>query len=240
LNWHVSDNGMIRVVGHRGAAGLEPENTLRSIRKAIELGVDQVEIDVRVTRDGRLVVIHDETVDRTTNGSGYVKDLTFDELRRLDAGKGERIPTLREVLELTKGKVILQIELKVKDAAESVVRLVEEMDAVGDVIITSFMHGLLQKVYQLNPNVRTGALFFDVPDDICQRAINVHSDTIHVYYKNIDARLVEEAHSKGLKVEAWNPDTPEEMKKMIALGVDVISSNRPDILLDLLKSMGLR
>ena len=231
---------MIRVVGHRGAAGLEPENTLPSIEKAIELGVDQIEVDARVTKDGRLVVIHDETVDRTTNGHGYVKYLTFDELRKLDAGDGERIPTLREVLEHTKGKVILQIELKVKEAAEPVVNLVEEMDAVVNVVITSFMHELLEKVHQLNPNIRTGALFFDVEGDIYRRALDVHSDTIHVYHKNIDASLAEKAHRRGLKVEAWNPDEEEEMKRMIDHGVDVISSNRPDILLNLLRSMGLR
>ena len=231
---------MIKVVGHRGAAGLEPENTLGSIEKGIGLGVDQVEIDVRLTRDGQLVVIHDETVDRTTNGYGYVKELAFDELRRLDAGKGERVPTLKDVLELTKGKVILQTELKVREAAEPVVSLVEEVDAVGNVVITSFMHDLLEKVHQLNADLRTGALFFDAQADICQKALNVHSDTIHVYYKNIDASLVEQAHRRGLKVEAWNPNEAEEMKRMIDLGVDVVSSNRPDILLDLLRSIGLR
>ncbi|MFB0502357.1 MAG: glycerophosphodiester phosphodiesterase [Candidatus Bathyarchaeia archaeon] len=231
---------MIRAVGHRGAAGLEPENTLRSIKRSIELGVDQIEVDARVTKDRRLVVIHDETVDRTTDGHGLVKDLAFDELRRLDAGKGETIPTLREVLGLTKGEVILQIELKVKEAAEPVVKLIEEMDAAEDVVITSFMHELLEKVHQLNPNLRTGALFFDVQGDICQRALDVQSDTIHVYHKNLDADLVEEAHRRGLRVEAWNPDTEEEMKRIIDLSVDVISSNRPDMLLDLLRSMGLR
>ncbi|MDH5688517.1 MAG: glycerophosphodiester phosphodiesterase family protein [Candidatus Bathyarchaeota archaeon] len=231
---------MIRVVGHRGAAGLEPENTLRSIRRAIELGVDQIEVDARVTKDRRLVVIHDETVDRTTDGHGHVKDLPFDELRRLDAGKGESIPTLREVLGLTKGEVVLQIELKVKEAAEPVVKIIEEMDAVEDVVITSFMHELLEKVHQLDPDLRTGALFYGVKGDICQRALDVQSDTIHVYHKNLNADLVGEAHGRGLKVEAWNPDEEEEMKRVIDLGVDVISSNRPDILLNLLRSMILR
>jgi glycerophosphoryl diester phosphodiesterase len=231
---------MIRVVGHRGAAGLEPENTLRSIKTAIELGVDQIEVDAHVTKDGRLVVIHDESVDRTTDGRGHVKDLAFDELRMLDAGKGESIPTLREVLGLTKDRVILQIELKVKEAAELVVKLIEEMDAAEDVVITSFMHELLEKVHQLNPNLRTGALFFEVQGDICQRALDVQSDTIHVYHKNLDADFVEEAHRRGLMVEAWNPDTEEEMKRMVDLGVDVISSNRPDVLLHVLRSMGLR
>ena len=231
---------MIEVTGHRGAAGLEPENTLRSIRKAIELGVDRVEIDVRVTRDGHLVVIHDEAVDRTTNGHGRVKDLTFNEIRQLDAGKGERIPTLEEVLNLTKGKVILQIELKAREATEPTVHLIERNNAEREVVITSFMHELLRKVHDLNPSLRTGALFFDVQGDICQRAIEVHSEAIHVYYKNVDSKLIEDAHRRGLKVSVWNPDELEEMKEMIGLGVDVIGTNRPDILLNLLKEMGMR
>jgi len=231
---------MIEVTGHRGAAGLEPENTLRSIQRAIDLGVDRVEIDVRVTKDGHLVVIHDETVDRTTNGHGYVKDLTFSELRRLDAGKGERIPTLEEALRLTRGKVILQIELKVAEATEPTVHLIEECNAEREVIITSFMHEQLRKVHDLNPALRTGALFFDVQGDICQRALDVHSEAIHVYYRNVDSGLVEDAHRRGLKVSVWNPDEVEEMRRMIGLNVDVIGTNRPDLLLNLLKEMGMR
>jgi len=231
---------MIEVTGHRGAAGLEPENTLRSIRKAIALGVDRVEIDVRVTRDGHLVVIHDETVNRTTNGHGYVKDLSFDELRRLDAGKGERIPTLEEALKLTKGKVTLQIELKVPEATEPTIRLVEKEKAEREVIITSFMHDLLRKVHDLNPVLRTGALFFDVQGDICQKALDVKSEAIHVYYRNVDSKLVDEAHKRKLKIAVWNPDEIEDMKRMINLNVDVIGTNRPDILLGLLKEMNMR
>lgn len=226
---------MIEVVGHRGAAGLEPENTLRSIRKAIDLGVDSVEIDVRVTRDGYLVVIHDETVDRTTNGHGYVKDLTFNEIRRLDAGKGEKIPTLEEVLNLTKGKVVLQIELKAREATEPTVHLIERNNAERDVIIISFMHDLLGRVHDLNSALRTGAIFFDVQGDICQRAIDVHSEAIHVYYRNVNSELIENAHKRGLRVSVWSPDEIEDMREMINLGVDEICTNRPDILLNLLK-----
>jgi len=231
---------MIEVTGHRGAAGLEPENTLRSIRKAIDLGVDRVEIDVRVTKDGHLVVIHDETVDRTTNGQGYVKDLTFSELRKLDAGKGERIPTLEEALRLTRGRVVLQVELKAAEATEPTVHLIEREQAEREVVITSFMHELLRKVHDLNPALRTGALFFDVQGDICQRALDVHSEAIHVYYRNVDSRLVEDTHRRGLKVSVWNPDEAEDMRRMIGLNVDVIGTNRPDLLLSLLKEMGMR
>jgi len=231
---------MIKVTGHRGAAGLEPENTLRSIRRAIDLGVDRVEIDVRVTRDGRLVVIHDETVDRTTNGHGYVNELTLDEIRKLNAGKGEKVPTLEEVLEITKGKVELQIELKVPEATSSTLRLIEKENAEGEVIITSFIHNLLRRVHDFNPELRTGALFFNVEGDICRKALNVYSKAIHVYYRNVDAELVRHAHEMGLEIEVWNPDEPKEMMRMIKLGVDSIGTNRPDILLNLLRKMNMR
>lgn len=228
---------MVNVIGHRGAAGLEPENTLRSIRKAIELGVDQVEIDVRLTKDCQLVVIHDATVDRTTNGRGYVKDFTFDELRLLDAGKGEQIPSLEEVLNLTKGKIVLQIELKEEGTARPVVRLIESRHAEGDVIISSFIHGLLEEVHRLNPRLETGTLFYEFEGDMCQRAVDVHSKAIHVYYHDTDAKLVAEARGKGLKVVVWGvPDTTEAMKRLIELDVDGICTDRPDILINLLKS----
>ena len=231
---------MIKVTGHRGAAGLEPENTLRSIRKAIDLGVDRVEVDVRVTRDGHLVVIHDETVDRTTNGHGYVNELTLDEIRKLNAGKGEKVPTLEEVLEITKGKVELQIELKVPEATGSTLRLIEKENAEGEVIITSFIHDLLRRVHDFNPELRTGALFFNVEGDICRKALNVYSKAVHVYYRNVDAELVRHAHEMGLEIEVWNPDEPKEMMRMIKLGVDSIGTNRPDILLNLLRKMNMR
>lgn len=224
----------ICVIGHRGAAGLEPENTLRSIRKAMDLGVDRVEVDVRVSKDGHLIIIHDETVDRTTNGHGYVKDLRLTQLRRLDAGIGERIPTLIEVFGLVKGRVILQVELKVKDAAEPLVRLVEGLDVVKDVIITSFMHDQLEKIHTLNADIGSGALFKKVKYDTCDIALSVHSDAIHVRFQDVDARLVEEAHKKRLKVVVWNPDEAKDMVRMMDLGVDAIGTNRPDILLNLL------
>jgi len=231
---------MIEVIGHRGAAGLEPENTLRSVRRAIELGVDRVEIDVRISRDGRLVIMHDETVDRTTNGHGYVSELTFDDLRSLDAGMGEKIPTLDEILKFTMGKAKLEIELKVPEATEPTIQLIEELNAEKDVIIISFIHELLERVHDLNPNIKTGALFFEVPKDILQRALKVHASSIHVYYRNVNSELVKEAHRSGLEVAVWNPNRIEEMREMIDLGVDAIGSDRPDRLIQLLRDMGMR
>ena len=141
------------ITGHRGAAKLEPENTRLSFQKAIDLGVDQIETDVHLTKDNHLVIIHDATVDRTTNGQGEIADLTLLEIRQLDAGKGERIPTLGEVIEWVRGKVILQIELKGPDTAEPVVRAVEQNGMEREVVLTSFVHDRLRKARQLNPNL---------------------------------------------------------------------------------------
>ncbi|RLI24029.1 glycerophosphoryl diester phosphodiesterase [Candidatus Bathyarchaeota archaeon] len=216
---------MIRVTGHRGAAGLEPENTLRSIRKAIELRVDQVEVDVHLTRDGEIVVIHDERVDRTTNGRGYVRDFTFKELRKLDAGKGERIPTLREVLNLTVGRVVLQIELKGEGTVEPVVRLIEEMGAENWVTITSFHPEMLKKTRELDPMLSTGLLIFKPENDPCRKALEVGANALHINFKHVDKKLVEAAHQRRLRVCVWNPDMEEDMIRMIELGVDVIGSS---------------
>ncbi len=221
------------LTGHRGAAELEPENTRLSIQKAIDLGVDQVEIDVHLTRDQHLVVIHDATVDRTTDGQGAVADFTLEEVKRLDAGKGERIPTLQEVIDLVRGKVVLQIELKGPDTAEPVVRTVEQNNIENEVLLTSFVHERLREARQLNPSLALGALWSNPPADACEQAIDMGAEAIHIQYQNIDAQLVQKAHAHGLMIRAWNPDTVEEIQRVIDLGVDAVGSNRPDLLIAL-------
>ena len=221
------------LTGHRGAAELEPENTRLSIQKAIDLSVDQVEIDVHLTRDQHLVVIHDATVDRTTDGQGAVADFTLVEIKRLDAGKGERIPTLQEVIDLVRGKVVLQIELKGPDTAEPVVRAVERNSMESEVLLTSFVHERLREARQLNPSLALGALWSNPPDDACEQAIDMGGEAIHIQHQNIDAQLVRKAQAHGLKIRAWNPDTVKEIQRAIDLGVDAIGSNRPDLLIAL-------
>ena len=185
------------ITGHRGAAKLEPENTCLSIKKAIDLGVDQIEIDVHLTKDQQLVVIHDQTVDRTTEGHGAVSDLSLQEIKQLDAGKGERIPTLQEVIDVVQRRVILQIELKGPDTAEPVVRLIERKNIESAVILTSFVHERLRKVHRINLNIALGALWSVPPDDVCQQALEIGVEAIHIQHQNIDADLVRDAHLTG-------------------------------------------
>src|SRR5215470_4685294 len=220
------------VTSHRGAGFLEPENTLRAIRRAIELGADQVELDVQLTRDGHLVLMHDETVDRTTNGRGKVSELTLAEIRRLDAGQGEQVPTLEEVLALTAGKITPQIELKGRGTAVAVVRAVEAVGRAAHVILTSFLHQQLIEARQLNTQLQTGALWGRLPVDIVPQAQQLGVGALHIWHEFIDEKLVSEAHACGLLIRAWNANKEEDMLRLIGLGVDAIGSDRPDMLLD--------
>lgn len=223
----------IKVTGHRGAGILEPENTIRAIRKGIELGVDMVEIDVRITKDGKAAVIHDVTLDRTTNGRGKVSDFTLAELRKLDAGKGEKIPTLDEVISVIKGKVILHVELKDDSLEEQVVDAVKRGKAEKTVVVISFNHERLRKARSIS-NLETGLICVKTENNI-ELAKDAGASILLHNFKFINRKIMSDCRKNGLKVGVWNPDTEEDINSMIGLGPDIISSNRPDLLTNLLK-----
>jgi glycerophosphoryl diester phosphodiesterase len=226
---------MVHVTGHRGVAGLEPENTLRSFQCALDLQVDAIELDIHLTKDQQLVVIHDSTVDRTTDGSGAVSDLTLYEIQQLDAGHGEHVPTLQEVIDFVAQKTVLQIELKGLGVEHKVDRMIKANHITEKVIITSFRHTMVKTVKRLNPQLATGVLFLGLPIDAPRLAHDAHADAVHPHVNYVDAQLVEHCHRHGLSVRVWNTDDPTQMQEMISLGVDAIGSNRPDLLLPLLK-----
>jgi len=228
------------ITSHRGAGSLEPENTLRAMHRAIALGVDQIETDVQLTKDGHLILMHDPTVDRTTNGTGKIAELTFAEIRQLDAGLGECVPTLEETLAITRGKVVLQIELKGPGTALPVVHAVEAANAVDQVILTSFKHQWLIEALMQNPKLRTGALWGRLPADVVQQTKQLGLHALHIWHEWIDQQLVSDAHQLGLFVRAWNTDKEEDMRRLINLGVDAIGSDRPDVLLNVCQQMGVR
>ena len=230
----------VSVTAHRGAGSLEPENTLRALQRAIDLGADQIEIDVQLTKDGHLILMHDPTVDRTTNGSGKIADLTLAEIRQLDAGSGERVPTLDEALALVKGKVTLQIELKGPGTAAPVVRTIEAAKQEDQVILTSFMHQELKDAHRLNPRLRLGALWGRLPADVVQQTKQLDAEALHIWHEFVDQHLVAEAHAQGLLVRAWNTSKEEDMRRLITLGVDAIGSDRPDVLIDVCRQAGVR
>lgn len=220
-------------IGHRGAMGYEPENTLLSFKKALELGADAVELDVYVCKTGELVVIHDDKVDITTNGKGYVMEKTFDELRILNAGKGEKIPTLREVFDLINRKIKINIELKGVGTAKPVSDLIE--DYVGnngwkydDFFVSSFNHYELSEFKKINPNIKIGALIVGIPIGFAEFAEKMNADSVNLCVEFINQEFVDDAHRRGMKVYVWTVNDADEIKRIKSLSVDGIFSNFPD------------
>jgi len=219
------------IIGHRGAAALEPENTLLSIKRAIDIGVDAIEIDVHLSKDKELVVIHDATVDRTTNGTGPVSGYSVQEIKRLDAGKGEAIPTLQEVIDLIDKRVMLIIELKEEGTEGSVVDLLGRNNLFDKSCVISFWHRLVKTVKAMDSRIRTGVLLVGSPVDACV-ATRASADALVMKYTFVDRELVEMAHEKGLKVFIWNIDDRELLRPYVDMGVDAIGTNDPRVLVE--------
>ena len=240
-------------IAHRGASGSghAPENTLAAFREAIEIGVDGVECDVHGTKDGHLVVIHDNTLARTTDMSGSIENMTLDEVNKADAGSwfdprfaGERIPTLREVLELAKGKAITVIEIKPENITDKVIREIERASTVDDVIVQSFHANVVKEAQELNPNIPRALLIggkkaVKKPSAIMkliQNTAEVGAGALNLSSKVITSSLVEESRRRGISVWAWTVDDEEEMRRLAAIGVDAITSNYPKRLQSVLSS----
>jgi len=220
---------MVLRIGHRGAAGHAPENTLGSFRKAIDLGCYMTELDVHICGSGELVVIHDETVDRTTNGSGLVSELNLNQIKLLDAGSGESIPTLRQVLGLLKGRIQLNIELKGLGTAKPVYELVESTGWRGEnLLITSFTWGLLKEYRRKDSEARIGPLTHLNLNEAMKFAEEIDVYCINPYHKLLTNDYVEKAHRKGFKVNPWTVNNPKDIMNLINLGVDGVISDYPD------------
>ncbi len=217
-------------IAHRGASAYEPENTLRAIKRALEYAVDMVEVDVRETGDGQIVVIHDETVERTTNGRGYVHQMSFSDLRKLDAGKGERIPTLQEVIDLVKGRVGLVVELKDPSVTDKVAGILAENNFTDQTLVTSFIHSAVKRIKELNPQIKTGVIFRSAPVKPSQLALDANADALFPHYTYVTTRMIEDAHSSHLRVNIWTVDTREEIENYVKMGVDGVVTNKPDLL----------
>lgn len=220
-------------IGHRGAMGYEAENTLVSFSKALELGVDMIELDVYVLKTGELVVIHDDKVDRTTDGHGYVEDMIFNDLRQLDAGKGEKIPTLEEVIDLVDGKVPINIELKGENTAEPVAKLLSEYInnknySADDFLISSFDHYELKIFKELMPDIKVGALISGIPIGYSKFAEEVSAYSVHLSLDFTRKKYVDDAHKRGFKVFVYTINDKDDINKMKDLGVDGLFSNYPD------------
>jgi glycerophosphoryl diester phosphodiesterase len=220
------------VIGHRGAAGYEPENTLRSIARAIDLGADWIEVDVQEV-DGELIVFHDDTLERTTNGLGPVSERSFASLRSLDAGEGERIPTLVEVLDLIGARAGLNIELKSLNIADAVIATVDAFQANDPswrerILLSSFDSHQTEELAERGADYRLGYLFQGDAKSALARARELNAYSIHPSMEHVNTELVADAHATGMKVLVYTVNEPDEIAAMRALGVDGVFSDFPD------------
>jgi glycerophosphoryl diester phosphodiesterase len=211
--------------------GHAPENTLASIRKALEFGVPCVEIDVQYV-DGQLIVFHDNRLERTTNGTGILLGQKFAYLRTLNAGDGEKIPTLQEVFEAINLQAGVNIELKGPDTANPVVNFIANMRESGWnddlVLISSSNHRELSLVNKLDPRIKIGAMMVGLPLDDAKFAESLGAYSVHLSIEFIDRRFVNDAHNRDLHVFVFTVDHPEDIKKMKELGVDGVFTNYPE------------
>lgn len=232
-------------IGHRGAAGHAPENTIASVRKAIELGADWIEIDLYCI-DNQLMVFHDDRLERTTNGSGRVMEQRFEDLRSLDAGNGERIPTLQEIFETvqaSKSALGINLELKGPKTAQPVVQFLkqwlhEHPDWPAErILVSSFQHDQLRQVRslnapthpgQINPEIRLGALFWELPEAAIAIAQSLGASTINLRLDTVTPAWVEAAHQAGLQVWVYTVNEPGDWARMRSLRVDAVFTDYPD------------
>ncbi|MEX0683939.1 MAG: glycerophosphodiester phosphodiesterase family protein [Dehalococcoidia bacterium] len=219
------------VISHAACGGHAPENTLQGIRKAIELGSEAIEIDVQASSDGVPILMHDLTVDRSTNGTGEVAKLNLAELRALDAG-GEPVPTLADVLDLTKGKVLLVMEIKQPGIEEHIARVVGEAGALDDVMAWSFFPKALDGMRAAEPRIPCALLiaaeYVTQWPKMRERALRTGAQGVSVFFAGIDERLSESCRRSGLALYSWTADQPEQIARLIKQGVDGICSNFPE------------
>ncbi|TNF31377.1 MAG: hypothetical protein EP319_02330 [Deltaproteobacteria bacterium] len=218
----------MKLLGHRGARFEKPENTMSGFLYALEFGMDGIECDVRKTQDQQIVIIHDETVDRTSNGSGKVSDLSLDELLQLDFGEGEKIQLLENVIPVICEKAILFIELK-DDSVEEVVEIVSNSEFKDKIVIKSFDHRQLKKISELDPTIELAALMVCTPSDPELIANSCGASTLSINLSYIDKELVDRAHQSDILICGWNCNDLEQMKNYKALKLDWVGTDTPSL-----------
>ncbi|WP_435599576.1 glycerophosphodiester phosphodiesterase [Streptomyces anulatus] len=207
--------------------GVEPENTLRSFVRAEASGMDAIELDLHLSKDGALVVMHDVDVDRTTDGSGPIVARTLAELRELDAGQGERIPVFEEVLDAVSSP--LQAEIKDVAAARALADVIRERDLVGRVEVSSFHDEAVTEIARLVPGVRTVLIASRWGADVVDRAKAAGAATLALNIRRLTLEVVEQAHSEGVKVIGWVVNTQDHLRLARALGLDGATTDFPEI-----------
>lgn len=226
------------VIAHAACKGHAPENTLAGIRAALSLRVDAIEVDVRGSRDGVPVLMHDETVDRTTNGTGPVQGLTAADLAALDAGNGEPVPTLAQALAAVGRDAGLFAEIKEPGVEEAVLRELERAGA-GDTAVHSFSQRVIGRVKELAPRLPCALITGSLPPESRERffadALRLQVEAVSVHHSQLDADAVAAAHAHDLLCFAWTVDDPAEVARLLDAGVDGIISNFPERVWEVLR-----
>lgn len=227
------------IIGHAAAGGEAPANTLAGVRQCLDAGAQAMEIDVQLCADGVPVLMHDDTVDRTTNLRGHVRELTLAELAAADAGNGEPVPTLDQVLRLVAGRLTVMCELKAtpgdpaqdQHLVDSVLRELENHDARAWAAIHSFNPDMVERARRTEPRVSAAIISGPVSgadlDRLLGAVLKRNGQAISVHHSCVDAGLVDRAKRRQLTVWTWTPDTEAEWERVIAAGVDGIITNRP-------------
>jgi glycerophosphoryl diester phosphodiesterase len=232
---------MPKIIAHRGACAHAPENTMKAFQLALDQGADGIELDAMLCKDGHVVVIHDDTLDRTTNGTGRVLEHTLSELKDLDAGEGESIPTLEEVFERFGGRFLINVELKnyrtiFDDLPAAVARLIKTHDLAESLLISSFNPFNLPRIRRSIPDVSLGLL--TEPGKATRWIWRMfHFDALHPYFEDVDRILVSSLHARNRGVNVWTVDDPEEIRRLAELGVDSIITNDPRQTRDVLEAL---
>jgi len=220
-------------IAHRGAKGYEPENTLKAFQKALELNADGIELDVHLSSDGHIIVMHDETIDKMTNGKGAINTFSLAELKSFLVAKQYQIPTLNEVFDLVNKKCFINVELKNADTSAKVVSLIEAYIAEKDwsydhFIISSFDWNALQEVQNLNPKIPIGVLTEENMNTALAFAESIKAKAIHPDFHLLNTENVQEMRQKGFLVFPWTVNTEEDILKVKSYKVNGIISDNPD------------
>ena len=229
----------ILIIGHRGASAISPPNTLKAFRKAIELKADYVEFDIHITKDEEIVIIHDSDTYSTTGVKGLVKNMTLEQIKQLDAGEGEQIPTLQELIAIAKDKLGLQIEIKATNLLEKLIQILKNENLLDTPIISSFMIDELLKLKKMEPELKVGLLTFEEvrkPKLIMRKIDKIAKNdfySVHPYYSNINKEIVDYAHDRGLKVNVWTVNDRKSIENLIEIGVDGIITDDISLLNDI-------
>ena len=234
-------------IAHRGASGrgLAPENTLAAFEKALSIGVDMLEIDVRVTSDGQLIVLHDPSLDRTTDREGIVREMVLEEIRQADAGDGERVPILREVFDLARHRAPILLEIKSDFIAELVVQAIAEAEFSEQVVVQSFNPQTIERVKRLAPHLPSSLLIGELPTTpsrfrarrLVSQVLEIGANTLSIWHATLTPSLIEEMRKRGIAVWAWTVDEEIAMRDLAMMGVQGLVTNYPDVLNNVLEDL---